>query len=100
MLEIFLLIRFGKSLSAMAKAKGRSGGWAGLGVLFWFVGEIMGFLIGDLLGLGMGSYLLGIGVAFAGAGVAYAVVKSLSPAPSFSSEFSAERSSTDQARAA
>ena len=36
MLEIIFLMRFGRSLSKIAKEKGRSGGWAALGVLFWF----------------------------------------------------------------
>jgi hypothetical protein len=79
MLELLFLSRFGRALANIAKGKGRSRGWAALGVGFWFLGEIMGFLVGSLLNLGIGSYLLGLGVAGAGAFVSYTIVKSLAP---------------------
>ena len=79
MLEILLLIKFGKSLAKLAKSKGRSGGWAALGVAFWFGGEVMGFIVGTAFGLELGAYLFALAFAGAGIGVAYLVVKSLAP---------------------
>ncbi len=79
MLEIFLIIALGKKLSALAVEKGRSKGWAALGAGFWFGGEVMGFIIGGLLDLGMGAYLIALVFAGIGAGVAYGIVKGLPP---------------------
>lgn len=78
MLEILLLRGFYRSLSATAKAKGRAGSWGMLGVLFWICGEILGFVIGASLELGMGAYLVALACAGAGAGAAYLIVRSLS----------------------
>lgn len=78
MLEIFLLITFGKKLAELARGKGRSPAWAALGVMFWVGGEIIGFIIGALLGLeGLGAYPVAIVVAALGAFVAWMVVKNL-----------------------
>src|ERR1700722_16006039 len=82
MLEIFFLVRFVKRLSKIAKEKGRSGGWGGLGVALWLGGEITGFAIGAFAfdDLGAGAYLVALLCAAVGATVAYFVVKSLRPA--------------------
>jgi hypothetical protein len=80
MLEILGLIAFARLLSRTASEKGRSKGWAALGVLFWVGGEMMGFIVGELLGLEMLAKY-GIALLMAGAGVlvAYLVVKALPP---------------------
>jgi hypothetical protein len=81
MLEILILMRFVRRLSAIAKEKGRSGGWGGLGALFWFGGEILGFAIGFAAtdDLGGGAYVIALLCAALGAGAAYAIVKNLKP---------------------
>src|SRR5687768_9147196 len=79
MLEIIGLIFFGKKLASIATSKGRSGAWALLGVGMWIGGEIFGFVLGALLGMEIGMYLLGIGCAITGAVVAYFIVSSLEP---------------------
>ena len=50
MLEIIIWIQLARSLSKTAKEKGRSGGWGALGPLCWLGGEVMGGLVGVLLG--------------------------------------------------
>lgn len=77
MLEILFLVWFVRKLSSMARAKGRSGGWGGLGVLGWVGGEIVGFIVGGVADAGMGGYALALLFAAIGAGIAYAIVSSL-----------------------
>ncbi|MBI3183402.1 MAG: hypothetical protein HYZ28_14790 [Myxococcales bacterium] len=78
MLEIIFLIWFGRKLARMANEKGRSKGWAALGVFFWIGGELMGFIVAGLLGIAdLGGYGLALVFAGVGAGVSYAIVKSL-----------------------
>jgi len=79
MLEIFFLIWFGRHLANMAQEKGRTKGWAALGVLFWISGEVAGFVIGDLAGLGTGAYGTALGGAAACAFIAWLIVRSLPP---------------------
>ena len=80
MLEILLLVWLGKKLGEIVEGKGRSKGWVALGVLFWFGGELMGFLVGGLLGLGTpGAYGLAILFAAIGATVSWAIVNNLPP---------------------
>ncbi|MBN2672472.1 MAG: hypothetical protein JXX29_12385 [Deltaproteobacteria bacterium] len=86
MIEIFVIIHYSKRLAALASEKGRSKGFAALGGLFWFLGEIIGFVIGNLLGIGMAAYLVGIGSAILGIFIAFAIVKSLEPAAGFEDE--------------
>ncbi|HEY8209288.1 MAG TPA: hypothetical protein VIG99_17490 [Myxococcaceae bacterium] len=80
MLEILGIIAFARLLSRTAVEKGRSKGWAALGVLFWIGGEMMGFIVGGALGLETFA-LYGLALLMAGAGVlvAYLVVKALPP---------------------
>ncbi len=86
MIEILVVIGLASKLSAMAKAKGRSGLWGGLGPLFWFAGEFMGACCGGV-GVGLTStsvemtggenvmiYILALLCAGVGAGLAWAVV--------------------------
>jgi len=80
MIEVLFLVWFVRKLSAMARAKGRSGGWGGLGALFWIGGEVIGFIIGGVAGSGGAAYGLALLCAAAGAGVAYAIVNSLGAA--------------------
>ena len=49
MLEIWFVRWLFNSLSTKAKAKGQPGSWGGLGVAFWFGGEIMGTVVGLML---------------------------------------------------
>jgi hypothetical protein len=78
-LEIIFLIWFVRKLSGIATEKGRSGGWGGLGALFWIGGEILGGGIGFALEAGPAAYLLALMFAAGGAVAAYAVVRSLGP---------------------
>jgi hypothetical protein len=78
MLEILFLVWFCRKLSAIARAKGRSAGWGGLGAAFWIGGEISGFVVGAIADAGTGGgYGLALLFAVIGAGVAYAIVSSL-----------------------
>src|SRR5262245_3503153 len=77
MLEILFLMWFVRKLSAIARSKGRSGGWGGLGAAFWIGGELLGFLVGASADAGAGAYLVALVFAGIGAGVAYAIVSSL-----------------------
>jgi hypothetical protein len=77
MLEILFLSWFVRKLSAMAKSKGRSGSWGGLGAAFWIGGEILGFVVGTMADADAGSYLIALIFAGIGAGIAYAIVSSL-----------------------
>ncbi len=78
MLEILFLSWFARKLAAIAKGKGRSGRWGGLGVLFWITGEISGFVIGLASDVGEGgAYLLAIVLAGLGALIAYLIVNSI-----------------------
>lgn len=80
MLEILGIIAFARLLSRAATEKGRSKGWAALGVLFWIGGELMGFVVGALLGMETFAQY-GVALLMAGTGVlvAYLVVKALPP---------------------
>ena len=80
MLEIIFLVRFVRHLSRLAKSKGRSGGWGGLGVALWFGGEIAGIIVGGMADLGAGAYLVALLFAAVGAAAAHFIVKALSPA--------------------
>jgi hypothetical protein len=78
MLEIIFLIWFARKLASIAKGKGRSGGWGGLGVGLWFGGEILGFIVGTMTGAeGAGAYGFAILFAAIGAVASYAIVNSL-----------------------
>src|SRR5262245_31742632 len=79
MLEILFLLWFVRKLSAIAKTKGRSGGWGGLGAAFWIGGELLGFVVGTAADAGGGAYFIALLFAGIGAGIAYAIVSSLGP---------------------
>lgn len=79
MLEIIGIIVFAKHLAGVAEGKGRSKGWAALGVLFWVIGEIVGAFAGALvMGDGLGLYLTALIGAAVGAGIAWLIVTNLS----------------------
>jgi hypothetical protein len=80
MLEIIFLVRFVRHLSKLARSKGRSGGWGGLGVALWLGGEITGLMVGGLADAGAGAYLVALLFAAVGATAAHFIVKSLRPA--------------------
>jgi hypothetical protein len=79
MLDIVIGILLCKRLAAMAREKGRSAGWAALGALFWFGGEVTGAVIGAIAGDGelVGTVLGAFAMASVGAVIAYLIVKSL-----------------------
>src|SRR5690348_8430136 len=78
MLEILILIRFSKFLGRRAQEKGRSKSWGALGVLFWFVGEIGGFLLAISMGQdSLAQYGIALVCAAVGAVLAYGIVASL-----------------------
>ncbi len=77
MLEILFLVWYVRKLSSMARAKGRSGGWGGLGAGFWIGGELTGFIVGEIADAGAGGYALALLFAAIGAGIAYAIVSAL-----------------------
>jgi hypothetical protein len=79
MLEILFLIKFTRHLAKMARERGRSGGWGGLGVAFWIGGELLGFIVGSMADAGAGAYLVALLFAAFGATAAYFIVKSLGP---------------------
>ncbi len=80
MLEIIFLVRFVRHLSKLARAKGRSGGWGGLGVALWLGGEVTGLVVGTLADAGAGAYLVALLFAAMGAFAAHFIVKALRPA--------------------
>jgi hypothetical protein len=80
MLEILAVIGFAKLLSSAAVERGRSKGWAALGVGFWIGGELMGAIIAGILGLDdLAIYGVALMVAGVGVLIAYLVVKALPP---------------------
>ena len=80
MLEILFLVFLVRKLSALAKSKGRSGGWGALGAGFYIGGELTGFIVGGIADLGMGSYLVALAFAAMGALASWLIVRSLSSA--------------------
>jgi len=84
MLEILILVGLARSLSRMAEGKGRSKGWAALGVLGWIGGEVMGAIVGALTADGTGAiYGLALVGAVIGGTTAYFIVRSLPAAGMF-----------------
>ena len=78
MLEIFLLIKFTNYIGSVVEQKGhRAGKYKGIAVALWFGGEILGAVIGALLDLGVGTYLLALLCAAAGALIANSIASSL-----------------------
>jgi hypothetical protein len=79
MLEIIGIIVFCKHLAGVATGKGRSKGWAALGVLFWVLGEIIGGVIGfAVAGDGFAPYIFALMGAAVGAAIAWVIVSNLS----------------------
>ena len=80
MLEIMLVAALVRKLSALAKEKGRSGMWGGLGAAGWICGELIGFVIGFSMGMEIGAYGLALLGAAIGAGVSWFIVSNLGAA--------------------
>jgi ribose/xylose/arabinose/galactoside ABC-type transport system permease subunit len=81
MIEIIVLIVLGRKLGDMAQERGRSKGWGAL-VLLWVLGELIGAVIGFAVTSDeVAPYLFALVGAGIGAGVAYLIVKNLSPLP-------------------
>jgi hypothetical protein len=79
MLEIFFVVFLTKKLASIAKAKGRSSGWAALGPVLWILGEIGGAVVGATIGIDdIALYVGALAGAALGAGLAWVVVNSLS----------------------
>jgi uncharacterized membrane protein len=80
MLEILLMIALTRKIGLIVEGKGRkSGGYKALVVLFWFGGEILGFVVGSALELGSAAYLVALLGAAAGALVAYSIANAAKP---------------------
>lgn len=83
MLEILAMIWFAKKLGKIAREKGRHApGCQVFGIFCWIVGEIMGAVAGASTGDQAAVYVFAILGAVISAVASYAIVKSLSPAPS------------------
>lgn len=80
MLEIFVLRAFYRKLADIAQTKNRSASWGWLGVILWITGEIAGFLMTAEAATGAG-YFAALGFAVVGAGIAFAIVSTLSTLP-------------------
>jgi len=100
MLEILALWQLTKRIGSIVEQKGHRSGWYKvLTVVLWFGGEIIGAIFGVLLtGASQSAqclvYLFALGGAIAGAGVAYLIAISLSPASSATPLVSPGTSST------
>lgn len=82
MLEIIAIVSLTGRLKAVATSKGRSGWWAALLPVLWIIGEVFGGAGAALAGLeGFALYIGAIVGAAVGAGIAWAIVSSLSPDP-------------------
>jgi hypothetical protein len=85
MLEIIFLIWFGKKISSIVKEKGyKPARYRIMGVGFWFLGEIIGFVLGMILisrsensSAILFVYLMAIFFAGLGAYTAYLITKNL-----------------------
>ena len=79
MLEIIAVVFLAKKLAAIAKAKGRSAGWAALGPVLWIGGEITGAVVGFAMtgGDGLAPYGFAIMGAIIGAVASYLIVNAL-----------------------
>lgn len=90
MLEILALLALTKRIGNIVEQKGHKSRWYKvLTVVLWFGGEIIGAILGVILTAASESaqcliYLFALGGAVAGAGAAYLIAISLSPASSVS----------------
>jgi hypothetical protein len=90
MLEIILLIHLTRRIGHILEQKGRKSGWYKLlTVLLWFVGELIGGIIGAVIaeigGLNQAIiYLVALLGAAAGAGAAFVIAKAVSPVTEYS----------------
>ena len=78
MLEILLVTRFVAHLAAIAQQKQRSKSWAALGAIGWIAGELIGGVLGFMIGAeGIAVYGVALLGAALGALLAYATVRML-----------------------
>ena len=86
MIEILLLIALTKRIGRILEQKGRKSGWFKfLTVVLWFGGELIGGITGGVLAEIAGVneltiYLIALLGAAVGAGAAFVIAKSVSPA--------------------
>ncbi len=80
MIEFFILSALYKKLAAIAEEKHRTRSWGWLGISFWLLGEVLGFVVVGVDGGGE-SYVAALVFALIGAGAAYVAVKSLATLP-------------------
>lgn len=84
MLEILAIIFLAKKNAANAAARGRKkGGFVALTIALWLGLECVGALVGQLLELGIGSYLLALLLAVGGGFLSYFITKNCSPGDYF-----------------
>jgi hypothetical protein len=83
MLEIIALGWLTTQIGKALEGKGRAIGWYKvLGVALWFIGEIVGMLIGLILSGGEASmlaYIFALAGAVAGGTIAYQIAKGMEP---------------------
>ena len=82
MIEIIVVFRLASWARNQARAKGHAGGkYAALMVALWFLGEITGLVIGSFVFYdSLMTYALALAGAAAGAGIAAAIIRDLTPA--------------------
>lgn len=83
MIEIFVVIALCKKLAEMAQERGHGRGWAALGALFWIAGEVIGGVIGYMVGGGETFAMYGLALLGAGLGAlaSWLIVSNLTPRP-------------------
>ena len=75
MLEIIFLIRFTGAIGENLRKKGYSpGGHKFLAVILWFGSEIAGMLLGSALDMGVGTYVVALGLAVISAIIFWQIV--------------------------
>jgi hypothetical protein len=87
MLEILVLFWLGRDIGRMAESKGRSkAGYIVMLVVCWFIGELLGAMVGAVLApkglvyadFNLGAYLCALGGAALGGVTAYMIARSVS----------------------
>jgi hypothetical protein len=77
MLEIVGIIALARWMGSTLESKGHSKWLGAAGPIGWVMAEICGFIIGEMLGLELGGYVLAIGLALCWAATCAIVVMAL-----------------------
>jgi hypothetical protein len=80
MIEILLIRALVKAIGRLLRDKGRSPGlFQFLAVVLWIGGEVTGGVVGVVLELGNGAYVLALLGAASGAGLSWVIAKAAKP---------------------